>query len=71
MAQAATVGATFGGTNSVVQGLSERHEEIARRQFRATAARLVGASGVMMVLAILIAAPELTGFFCRPENLGS
>ncbi len=70
MAQAATVGATFGGTNSVVQGLSERHEEIARRQFRATAARLVGASGVMMVLAILIAAPELTGFFLSTREPG-
>jgi PST family polysaccharide transporter len=63
MAQAATVGATFGGTNSVVQGLSERSEEVARRQFRATAARLVGASGVMVVLAILAAAPALTQFF--------
>lgn len=63
MAQAATVGATFGGTNSVVQGLSERSEEAARRQFRATAARLVGASGVMVVLAIFVAAPVLTQFF--------
>jgi PST family polysaccharide transporter len=63
MAQAATVGATFGGTNSVVQGLSERHEEAARRQFRATAARLVGMSGLMVVLAILVAAPALTQFF--------
>ncbi|MCZ8256261.1 MAG: hypothetical protein O9327_11410 [Polaromonas sp.] len=63
MAQAATVGATFGGTNSVVQGLSERPEEVARRQFRATAARLVGASGVGVVLAILVAAPVLTRFF--------
>jgi PST family polysaccharide transporter len=63
MAQAATVGATFGGTNSVVQGLSERSEEAARRQFRATAARLVGVSGVMVVLAILAAAPALTQFF--------
>lgn len=63
MAQAATVGATFGGSNSVVQGLSERHEEAARRQFRATAARLVGASGLVVVLAILVAAPALTQFF--------
>lgn len=63
MAQAATVGATFGGTNSVVQGLSERGDEGARRQFRATASRLVGASGVMVVLAILVAASPLTGYF--------
>lgn len=70
MAQAATVGATFGGTNSVVQGLSERPEEVARRQFRATAARLVGASGVMVVLAILVAAPALTQFFLSSSASG-
>lgn len=63
MAQAATVGATFGGTNSVVQGLSERPEEAARRQFRATAARLVSMCGVGVVFAILAAAPQLTQFF--------
>lgn len=63
MAQAATVGATFGGTNSVVQGLSERFEEAARRQFRATAARLVGMAGFMVVLAMAVTAPQLTQFF--------
>lgn len=63
MAQAATVGATFGGTNSVVQGLSERVEEAARRQFRATAVRLVGSAGVLVVLGILAAATPLTQFF--------
>lgn len=63
MAQAATVGATFGGTNAVVQGLSERSEESARRQFRATAARLVGAAGLMVVLAIFSGAAPLTRFF--------
>ena len=63
MAQAATVGATFGGTNAVVQGLSERTEESARRRFRATAGRLVGAAGLLVVLAILAAAKPLTQFF--------
>ncbi len=63
MAQAATVAATFGGTNSVVQGLSERGDEAARRQFRATASRLVGATGLLVVLLILLAAPQLTQFF--------
>ncbi len=63
MAQAATVGATFGGTNPVVQGLSERSEEAARRQFRATAFRFVGSAGVLVVLAVLIAAPSLAQFF--------
>lgn len=67
MAQAATVGATFGGTNSVVQGLSERVEEDARRQFRATVSRLVGAAGVMVVLAILVAASPLTRYFLSSD----
>jgi O-antigen/teichoic acid export membrane protein len=63
MAQAATVGATFGGTNSVVQGLSERGEEAARQHFRATASRLVGSAGVLVALTILVAASPLTFFF--------
>lgn len=63
MAQAATVGATFGGTNSVVQGLSERPDEAARRQLRATAVRLVGPAGVLVALVILAVAPQLTAFF--------
>jgi len=63
MAQAATVGATFGGTNSVVQGLAERKDEAARRQFRATAARFISLSGAVVVLAIAAAAPQLTAFF--------
>ena len=67
MAQAATVGATFGGTNSVVQGLAERRDEAARRQFRATAARLIGLSGAAVVLAIAAAAPQLTQFFLSSQ----
>lgn len=63
MVQAATVGATFGGTNSVVQGLSARKEEGERRRFRATAARLVGMSGVGVVLVMVAAVPQLTQFF--------
>ncbi|CAN7458642.1 hypothetical protein [Polaromonas sp. LjRoot131] len=63
MAQAATVGATFGGTNSVVQGLAERQGEAERRQFRATAARLIGLSGLAVVGVIAAAAPWLSGFF--------
>lgn len=63
MAQAGTVGATFGGTNSLVQGLSERPDELARWQFRATARRFVGTSGVVVVAVIFAAAPLLTQFF--------
>jgi O-antigen/teichoic acid export membrane protein len=63
MAQAATVGATFGGTNSIVQGLAERVDESARRQFRATAARIFAVAGAGVVLAILGLAPQLSTFF--------
>jgi O-antigen/teichoic acid export membrane protein len=63
MVQAASVSATFGGTNSVVQGLAERQEESARRQFRATAVRLVGMAGVGVVLAMVVSAPQLSQFF--------
>ncbi|SFU91471.1 Membrane protein involved in the export of O-antigen and teichoic acid [Polaromonas sp. YR568] len=63
MAQAATVGATFGGTNAVVQGLAEREGEAERRQLRATASRLIGASGLVVALVIAAAAPFLTQFF--------
>ena len=61
--QAATVGATFGGTNSVVQGLSERSDEDSRLAFRATVSRIVGLAGILMALTILITAPSLTLLF--------
>lgn len=67
IAQAATVGATFGGTNSVVQGLAEREEESARRQFRATAARLIGISGLTVVVAMLVFTSQLTQFFLSSD----
>ena len=63
MAQAATVGATFGGTNSVVQGLAERKDEFSRTQFRATTSRLVGTTGAGVVLVMAAGAPQLTAFF--------
>ncbi|MGC1175161.1 hypothetical protein [Polaromonas sp.] len=62
IAQAATVGATFGGTNSVVQGLAERDDDSARRQFRTTAAPIIGLTGATLALAMLAGAPELTWF---------
>lgn len=67
MAQAATIGATFGGTNAVVQGLAERGDELSRRQFRATAARYIGSAGAGTTLAMAIAAQPLTQFFLSSE----
>lgn len=65
--QAATIGATFGGTNPVVQGLAERDTEPSRLQFRAAAARLVGVAGICMVLFMAIAAPQLASFFLSSD----
>lgn len=63
MAQAATIGATFGGTNSVVQGLAERAEDDERLRFRASVARFIGLAGAGVVLLMFVAAPQLTWFF--------
>ena len=68
MAQAATVGATFGGTNPVVQGLSALDDERDRQRFRVTASRLVGALGAVAALLILILAPILTQFFLSSDD---
>lgn len=68
VAQAATVGATFGGTNSVVQGLAEREDETERWQFRATALRLIALAGAGVVLVIATAAPQLTHFFLSSDS---
>ncbi len=67
IAQAATVGATLGGTNSVVQGLAERRYEADRRQFRGTAVRLVGLTGIGLVVMMIAAAPPLTQFFLSSD----
>ncbi|MES2363883.1 MAG: hypothetical protein V4646_19085 [Pseudomonadota bacterium] len=68
MAQAATIGATFGGTNSVVQGLAEREEEDGRARFRASAARFVGMTGFSVVLVMVLAAPQLTRFLLSSSD---
>lgn len=58
--QTATLGATYGGTNVVVQGLADRNDECSRKRFRAMAAWLIGITGVGIALLMLIAAPQLT-----------
>ncbi len=62
MAQAATIGATFGGTNSVVQGLAERPKDDEKARFRSSAARFIGITGLGVVAGMLLAAPQLTRF---------
>lgn len=65
--QAATVGATLGGTNAVVQGLSSRSEEQERRRFRATASRLIGVIGIGVALLMLIFAQQLASLFLSSD----
>ena len=68
IAQAATISATFGGTNSVVQGLADRHDVPERRRFATTAARLFTMSGVAVTLAMLILAPSLARFLLASDD---
>lgn len=67
IAQAATISATLGGSNPVVQGIADRKNELARRQFRATASRIVALAGAGVVLAILGLAPQLSAFFLSSD----
>ena len=67
IAQAATVAATFGGTNAVVQGLSAREDKGERERFRSTASRLIGATGAAMALLLFVLAPFLTHFFLSSD----
>lgn len=57
--QTLTLGATFGGTNLVVQGLAAREIEIERRQFRQRVSRLIGGAALLMGILMLVAAPQL------------
>ena len=61
--QAATIASTFGGTNSVVQGISERHYESARLAFRATVSRLIAVCSIAVSLLMLLFAPGFSQFF--------
>lgn len=60
--QTVTLGATYGGTNVIVQGLAPLRNEASRGQFRATASRLIGLTGLGIVLFMLLASPQLTRF---------
>lgn len=62
IAQAATISATFGGSNTIVQGIASRNLEVERRQFRTTAATLVGVAGTIVVAMIALIAPEIAHF---------
>lgn len=57
--QTVTLGATFGGTNLVVQGLADRSSEKDRRRFRMQASRLIGAAGLLWGLIMLATAPQI------------
>lgn len=59
IAQTATLASTYGGTNVFVQGLAVRHDEAARRRFRAVAGKVVFLTGAGVVVLMLTAAPLL------------
>lgn len=58
--QTATLGATYGGTNIVVQGLAARNDESSRKRFKVMAAWLIGVTGAGIALLMIIAAPQIT-----------
>ncbi len=66
--QAATIAATYGGTNAVVQGISARDDESDRLRFRVMASRLIGGTGAAMALLIVISAPFLTRYFLSSDD---
>lgn len=66
--QAVTIGATFGGTNSVVQGLAERTASEDRLQFRATVFRYIALMGLAWVLILIVLAPYLTQFLLSSKD---
>jgi PST family polysaccharide transporter len=67
--QAATVGATFGGSNTVVQGIAEQSCETGRKNFRKTASRLICVVGMIVVVFFLFTAPQLVQFFFSSDSL--
>jgi len=66
--QAVTIGATFGGTNSVVQGLAERNTSGERLQFRATAFRYIALMGLAWVVLLVVLAPYLSQFLLSSND---
>ena len=63
MIQAATIAATFGGSNTIVQGISVLSDESARKQFRSSVANLIGLTGTLIVVGFIATAPWLANFF--------
>jgi O-antigen/teichoic acid export membrane protein len=60
--QAGTICSTYGGSNTIVQGISVRRTEIERGKFRTTASRLIGVSGVLVVALIALTAPAVAHY---------
>ncbi len=57
--QTATIGATFGGTNLVVQGLAARDNKAARLVFRQEAFRLTCVAGITLGALMVLLAPQI------------
>lgn len=68
LAQTAALGATFGGTNVVVQGLAACNDEVSRRQFLVKTARLIGLAGLVIVILMLVAAQDIARLVMSSET---
>jgi len=68
MVQAVTIGATFGGTNPVVQSLSERQDSASREEFRFTASRIIGLNGAVIAIFIFMMAPQIASYFLASND---
>ena len=55
--QTATLGATYGGTNVVVQGIASCPDEESRLRFRRASSRLIGATAEGIAALMLVFAP--------------
>lgn len=58
--QTATLVATYGGTNVMVQGLTSQDDEASRTRLRAAALKLFSLTGLGLMFLILVLSPQLT-----------
>lgn len=60
LVQTATLVVTYGGTNVVVQGLTSQDDELSKARFRASAFKLYSLTGLVLMVLMLVFAPQLT-----------
>jgi len=68
LVQAASIGATLGGTNAIVQGLSERSDEVQRHQFRGTVSRIIALTTISISVAMFFGAQQIAQMFLSANS---